>query len=157
MVGAPTASAAEPCGPTGTPWDQTEPHFEGASCYSEVPKNDIVPGTFVLLVDTSSTARNVVVARVIAVVSGQQSSALVRVNIFRQMKEVHDTEGILYPKVLCENHLRNLTEIVQTAELRVVQTTSIANLSRMLLIVASKTNQHLHGGYHTYSRSRSES
>ncbi|KAI2513006.1 hypothetical protein MHU86_1297 [Fragilaria crotonensis] len=45
------------------------------------------------------------------------------------MKEVHDTEGILYPKVLHENHLRNLTEIVQTTELRVVRTVSIANLS----------------------------
>ena len=125
----------EACYATGAPpWDQTEPCFEGAPCYSEVLKADLLPGTFVLLADTSSVLREFVVARVVAVVGDQQhqessSSASVRVNIFRRMKDVlHDTEGILTPKVLRENHLRNLTEIVQTAELRVVPTFHIANL-----------------------------
>lgn len=135
------------CWPTGaTPRDQTEPCVEGAPCYSEVLKADLLPGTFVLLADTSSVLGEFVVARVVAVVSDQlsSSSASVQVNIFRQMKEVlRDTEGILHPKVLRENHLRNLTEIVQTAELRVVPTIHIANLSFVFTLTSLQDTTNL--------------
>ena len=138
MVDATTASTTEePC--CQTQWDCTEPLFEGAPCYSEVLKADLLPGTFVLLTSEDASTRsgsiahtgNCVVARVVAAVgtSQQQSSASVSVNIFRRMKEVYDAEDILYPKVLQENHLRNLAEIVQTAELRVVRTVEITNLA----------------------------
>jgi hypothetical protein len=70
---------------------------------------------------------DVVVARIVAVVSTQPSS--VSVNIFRCMKEAQETEGFMYPNQLIENHLRHLTEIVQTTELRIVPTIDIVNLS----------------------------
>ena len=87
------------------PWDQTEPLFEGAPCYSEVLKADLLPGTFIIVSDTSSIPGNVVVARVVAVVSSSDDQHLlpssIRVNIFQQLKEVlQNTEGIINPNVL---------------------------------------------------------
>ncbi|KAI2505091.1 hypothetical protein MHU86_9367 [Fragilaria crotonensis] len=127
--------------PAATSWDLAEPLCEGAPFYSDVLKADLHPGTFVLLegissgMPTRSMARSInamedgteVVARVVALVSTNPSS--VSVNIFRFLKEVQQTEGLLYPNVLNENHLRHLTEIVQTTELRVVPASDVVNLS----------------------------
>jgi hypothetical protein len=120
-------------------WDLAEPCCEGAPFYSDALKADLLPGTFVLL-DTASGAKTTqtrslkakedrtdVVARIVALVSTNPSS--VSVNIFRFLKEAQQTEGFLYPDVVNENHLRHLTEIVQTTELRVVPTNKIVNLS----------------------------
>jgi hypothetical protein len=135
--------------PPKDPWDQAEPLCEGAPCYSQVLKADLLPGTFVLL-GTSTTSRTAsstttalstnssdatdeggktnVVARIVAVVVSSQPPS-VCVNIFRYMKEAQKTEGFLCPHLLNENHLRHLTEIVQTTELRIVPTIDIVNLS----------------------------
>ncbi len=132
-MAAPEAAHQEPH--PRNPWDQAEPNREGAPCYSQELKADLLPGTFVLL--RTSTARSVfdandedktnVVARIVDVVSSQPIS--VRVNIFKYIKEIKQTEGLLCPDLLQENHLRHLTEVVQTFELRVVPTIDIVNLS----------------------------
>lgn len=151
MDGAPPA-AEEHCWLTeGAPsWDQTEPLFEGAPCYSEVLKADLLPGTFVLVTDTtSSIPGDVVVARVIsAAVSSSSdqhlSSSSVRVNIFQELKEVlRKTEGILVPNELRENHLRNLAEIVQTAELREIPTKDITNLAFVFTVMSLQDPKNL--------------
>jgi hypothetical protein len=71
--------------------------------------------------------RDNVVARIVAVNYRQPSS--VNVNIFRHIKEAQQTEGFVCPETLRENHLRHLTEIVQTTELHVIPTVDIVNLS----------------------------
>jgi hypothetical protein len=53
---------------------------------------------------------------------------LVSVNVFRNLQEVVTAGDFLYPQGLQENHLRHLQEIVQTPELRVVETECITNL-----------------------------
>ena len=131
------------------PWDQTEPLFEGAPCYSEVLKADLLPGTFVIVSDTSSIPGNVVVARVVSVVSSSSDDqhllpSSIRVNIFQQLKEVlQNTEGIIHPNVLRENHLRNLTEIVQTTELRVIPAMDITNLSFVFTLMSLQDPRNL--------------
>ncbi len=57
-----------------------------------------------------------------------QSSA-VQVNIFKRLNAFAGLDGFLYPKLLDENHLQHLREIVQTEELRVVSTNDIINLA----------------------------
>jgi hypothetical protein len=124
-----TEGAPAPC------WDLVEPRCEGAPFYSAVLRADLLPGTFVLLgntggsTTTSSTikAKEDVVARIVAVMSTHPST--VSVNIFRFLKEAQLTEGFLPPNVMNENHLRHLTEIVRTTELRVVPTNDVVNLS----------------------------
>ena len=119
------------------PWDLAEPlcDQQGGACYSHVLKADLRPGTFVLMMGRSSTTsapldqdRDDVVARIVSVVRSQEPSS-VRVNIFRHMKEAQQTEGFLRPNRLSENHLRHVTEIIQTTELRVVSTRDIVNLA----------------------------
>jgi hypothetical protein len=53
----------------------------------------------------------------------------VTVNIFKHLNEVTGAGGFLLPQVLQENHLRHLQEIVQTSEVRVIDTNDIINLS----------------------------
>ncbi len=66
------------------------------------------------------------VAKIVAVTNSPSSS--VSVKIVRHMKEAHQqAEGFAHPDMLIENHLRQLT--VQTAELRVIPTVDIVNLS----------------------------
>lgn len=104
---------------------------EGVSCYSQTLKADLLPGTFVLLVGRSPSTsplekdRDNFVAKIVAVTNSPSSS--VSVKIFRRMKEAQQAEGFVHPDMLIENHLRQLT--VQTAELRVIPTVDIVNLS----------------------------
>ena len=127
-------AAAPPEPPTSTPCDQVEPVVgDGAPCYSQALKADLLAGTFVLLMGRSTSTspldedRDNIVARIVAVTNSQPSS--VNVNIFRHMKEAQQTEGFVCPETLSENHLRHLTEIVQTTKLRVIPTVDIVNLS----------------------------
>lgn len=126
-----TAPAA-PAPPS--PWDNAEPHCDGAPCYSQHLHADLLPGTFVLLATTADQAIAVVasavhgvVARIVTVVASSPSD--VTVNIFKHLNEVTGAGGFLHPQVLQENHLRHLQEIVQTSEVRVVNTNDIINLS----------------------------
>lgn len=57
--------------------------FEGAPRYSEELLGDMLLGAFVFLAEASSTITRNDVARVIAVICGQQSSALVSIKIFQ--------------------------------------------------------------------------
>ena len=139
------AAHQEPHNPITPIWDQTEPLCDGAPCYSQVLKADLLPGTFVLLrtaTTTSSSPRamnlsdandeegkTVVVARIVGVVVSRSQPPSVRVNIFRYMKEAQQSEGFLCPDLVNVNHLRHLTEVVQTIEVRVVPTIDIVNLS----------------------------
>jgi len=129
--------AAVPAAPApASPWDNAEPHCERAPCYSKLLMADLLPGTFVLLAthrDQPNAAvsgggvvarQRAVVARIITGVSRSPSD--VTVNIFKSLKEV--TGDFLHPQVLQENHLRHLQEIVQTSELRIVDTKDILNL-----------------------------
>jgi len=118
-----------------SPWDNAEPHCDGAPCYSQHLHADLLPGTFVLLAAPADHANAVVasavrgvVARIVTVVASSSPSD-VTVNIFKHLNEVTGAGGFLHPQVLQENHLRHLQEIVQTSEVRVVDTKDIINLS----------------------------
>jgi hypothetical protein len=72
-----TAPAA-PAPPS--PWDNAEPHSDGAPCYSQHLHADLLPGTFVLLATTADQAIAVVasavhsvVARIVTVVASSPS------------------------------------------------------------------------------------
>jgi hypothetical protein len=119
------------------PWGNTEPHCDAQSFYCIHLKADLLPGTFVLFDSqddaaggddntvSNCPAGGLVVARVISVMA--ESPSAVTVNIFKRLNEVTG-QGILHPPVLQENHLRHLQEIVQTAELRIVNPRIIVNL-----------------------------
>jgi hypothetical protein len=64
------------------------------------------------------------------------SRTSVRVNIFRRLTELSATEGFLHPKVLDENHLRHLPEIVQTPEIRLISSNEIINLAFVFTMVS---------------------
>jgi hypothetical protein len=111
-------------------WEGVEPHWDEGppffDCYSKQLKADLLPGTFVLLAPdvTDGSASNVhsgVVARIVGIIATSNTMPTrpltVQVNIFKRLAEVASTEGILYPKLLDDNHLRHLPEIVQMAEL----------------------------------------
>ncbi len=52
-------AAAPPEPPTSTPWDQVEPVVgDGAPCYSQALKADLLPGTLVLLMGRSTILRH---------------------------------------------------------------------------------------------------
>jgi hypothetical protein len=124
--------------PTPVPrfWEQVEPDDEGGgggaphSCYSKQLKTDLLPGTFVLVVETADVSDSGdIVARIVKAVGGRLSLS-VEVNIFKQILEVAgQREDILLPQGVVENHLRHIPEIVQTTELRVVAMTDITNLA----------------------------
>ena len=89
-------AAAPPEPPTSTPWDQVEPVVgDGAPCYSQALKADLLAGTFVLLMGRSTSTspldedRDNIVARIVAVTNSQPSS--VNVNIFRHMNKAQQT------------------------------------------------------------------
>ena len=136
MAAAPAAAVAP-----ASPWDDAEPSCcNGAPCYSKKLKADLLPGTFVLLATRAKQtngadvtthgagATSGVVARIIAGVSRSPSD--VTVNIFKRLNELPRREGFLYqhPHVIQENHLRHLQEVVQTSELRIVDTNDIIDL-----------------------------
>jgi hypothetical protein len=123
--------AVAPAAPApASPWDNAEPqHCERAPCYSKHLKADLLPGTFVLLAThadqpNAAVTGGGVVARIVAGVSSAASH--VTVNIFTSLNLV--TGNFLHPQVLQDNHLRHLQEIVQTSELRIINTNDIVNL-----------------------------
>jgi hypothetical protein len=116
-----------------SPWDNMEPHCDGTPCYSQHLHADLLPGTFVLLATPADQANAVVssavcgvVGRIVTVVASSPSD--VTVNIFKHLNEVTGAGGFLRPRVLEENNFRH-QEIVQTSEIRVVNTKDIINLS----------------------------
>jgi hypothetical protein len=132
-------------------WDRLEPRWDDdnslLACYSKQLKADLLPGMFVLLTPemTNRSRDNVhdgmvawwhggMVARIVGLGTTSRSGALssqtsVQVNIFKRFTDFSATEGFLCPKVLDDNHLRHLPEIVQTTELRVVSCDDIMNLA----------------------------
>jgi hypothetical protein len=96
-----------------SPWDNMEPHCDGAPCYSQYLHADLLPGTFVLLATPADQANAVVssavcglVGRIITVVASSPSD--VTVNIFKHLNEVTGAGGFLRPRVLQENYFRHL-------------------------------------------------
>jgi hypothetical protein len=139
MATAPAAQVPVPVPTPTSPWDIAEPHCDCGPCYCQVLKADLLPGTFVLLEGSSDRTNTVtrptrtvgcVVARIVAIVS----LSSVSVNIFKRLNEV--TGDFLYPQGLQDNHLRHLQEIVQTPELRVVDTKEIINLCFVFTLTA---------------------
>jgi hypothetical protein len=107
-------------------WDITEPDLDAQSFYIEHLKADLLPGTFVLLgAGANNQGGGDVVARIISGTSG--SPCEVTVNMFKNLNDV-TRQGILHPPVLEENHLRHFQEVVQTAELRIVNAQDIKNV-----------------------------
>lgn len=119
-------------------WIQVEPQAseqEGKrafqSYYSEQLRADLVPGTFVLLDDTTNThSSGTIVARIVKAAVGTRSpSVSVEVNIFENFNEFGTKEGILSPPGVSESHLKHLPELVQTTKVRVVEMTHVSNLA----------------------------
>lgn len=120
-------ATAPPEPPSSTQLDhQVEPAVgtKGAPCYSQALKTGLILGMFALLMGRSTTStcfaigkdRDNIVARIVTVTNSQ--SSLVSVNICMNMNEApQQTEGVVCPNMLGENHLRHLTEIVQTTKL----------------------------------------
>lgn len=128
-------------------WDEVEPDGDedrlggvaSHSCYSKQLKTDLVPGTFVLVVESADISSNSdrlehdIVARIVRAV-GVGPPLSVEVNLFRKVSEVvagrqEQKEHILLPQGFRECHLRHIPEIVQTTEMRVVAMTDITNLA----------------------------
>jgi hypothetical protein len=81
--------------------------------------------------DTTDSESKEVVARIVGgkgLREGQE--AAVNVNIFRGIRDVLECEqGLLSPEEISVNHLRHMTEIVQTADTCIVPTGAISNLA----------------------------
>jgi hypothetical protein len=138
-------------------WDKVQPcHDSDGSqipCYSRELKAELLPGTFVLLVPTSPTAKEsrnnvngMIVARIVDVVETTIIPALSRTrtvqeNIFKRLSELSVTEGFLRPKALDENHLRHLPEVVQTTEIRSISSNEMINLA-FVFTMASLQDAH---------------
>ena len=124
-------------------WEGVEPHWDEGppcfACYSKQLKADLRPGTFVLLAPdvTGGSGNNPhdsgVIARIVGFITTSSTMPTrpltVQVNIFKRLAEFASMEGILFPKLLDDNHLRHLPEIVQMAETRVISCHDIMNLA----------------------------
>jgi hypothetical protein len=136
-------SAIPACAAESPFWDRVEPRWDDddslLACYSKRLKANLLPGTFVLLAPemTDRSRDNVhggMVARIVGLDATSSTGALsshtsVQVNIFKRLTDFSAREGFLCPKVLDDNHLWHLPEIVQTTELRVVSCDDIMNLA----------------------------
>ena len=81
--------------------------------------------------DATDSASKDMLARIVSVEGRHEGlEAAVIVNIFRGLKGIQESEeGLLCPQEISVNHLRNMTEIVQTPDTCVVPATAIVNLA----------------------------
>ncbi|KAI2493462.1 hypothetical protein MHU86_8975 [Fragilaria crotonensis] len=145
-------TAAVPAGSFS--WDRVEPHCEQnevpMACYSRTLKADLLPGTFVLLaprntsIETRSQDACMTVARIVGAETSLPSSRTsVQVNIFKRLNDFSATEGFLHPRLLDENHLRHLAEIVQTQEIRTISSDEIMNLAFVFTMASLQDTSNL--------------
>ena len=63
--------------------------------------------------------------------------------MFKRLNDFLATEGFLHPRLLDENHLRHLAEIVQTQEIRLISSDEIINLAFVFTLASLQDTSNL--------------